>query len=181
MRYKEFSKRHRGSKLNELNEFKDKLELLYYDPEEIKPDTEDYKKDLEDRKSKIKTSSKLFDKLLNICTAQFNKFTEDQKKKINGLSRPENLTLGFTEDDLPPLEGDEKSEETIAEKVKLSLRKRKNEGTGLKFLTPDKLLTRLPILLAQIKAGNNSNKLKNESDKYCIFGISIIESPKKSL
>ena len=30
------------------------------------------------------------------------------------------------------------------------------EGTGLKILTPNKLLTRLPILLAQIKAGNNS-------------------------
>ena len=28
--------------------------------------------------------------------------------------------------------------------------------TRLKTLTPSKLLTRLPILLAQIKAGNNS-------------------------
>ena len=33
---------------------------------------------------------------------------------------------------------------------------------GLKILTPKKLLTRLPILLAQIKAGKNSYKLKNE-------------------
>ena len=29
------------------------------------------------------------------------------------------------------------------------------EGTRLKILTPNKLLSRLPILLAQIKAGNN--------------------------
>ena len=36
------------------------------------------------------------------------------------------------------------------------------EGKGLKILTPNKLLTRLPILPAQIKAGNNSYKLKNE-------------------
>ena len=36
------------------------------------------------------------------------------------------------------------------------------EGKGLKILTPNKLLTRLPIFLAQIKAGNNSYKLKNE-------------------
>ena len=36
------------------------------------------------------------------------------------------------------------------------------EGKGLKILTPNKLLTRLPILLAQIKAGNNSCNLKNE-------------------
>ena len=35
-------------------------------------------------------------------------------------------------------------------------------GTGLIILTPNKLLTRLSILLAQIKAGNNSYKLKNE-------------------
>ena len=36
------------------------------------------------------------------------------------------------------------------------------EGKRLKILTPNKLLTRLPTLLAQIKAGNNSCKLKNE-------------------
>ena len=36
------------------------------------------------------------------------------------------------------------------------------EKNALKILTPNKLLTRLPILLAQIKAGNNSYKLKNE-------------------
>ena len=37
------------------------------------------------------------------------------------------------------------------------------EGKELKILTPKKLLIRLPILLAEIKAGNNSNKLKNET------------------
>ena len=36
------------------------------------------------------------------------------------------------------------------------------EGKVLKILTSNKLLTRLPILLAQIKAENNSNKLKTE-------------------
>ena len=36
------------------------------------------------------------------------------------------------------------------------------EGKELKILTPNKLLTRLPILLVQIKAGQNSYKLKNE-------------------
>ena len=36
------------------------------------------------------------------------------------------------------------------------------KGKGLKVLTPKKLMTRLLILLAQIKTGNNSNKLKNE-------------------
>ena len=36
------------------------------------------------------------------------------------------------------------------------------QGTGLKILTPKQMLQRLPIALAQIKAGNNSESLLNE-------------------
>ena len=36
------------------------------------------------------------------------------------------------------------------------------EGTGLKILTPNQMLKRLPIALAQIEAGNNSESLLNE-------------------
>ena len=36
------------------------------------------------------------------------------------------------------------------------------EGKGLKILTPKQILQRLPIALAQIKAGNNSESLLNE-------------------
>ena len=35
-------------------------------------------------------------------------------------------------------------------------------GVGLKILTPNQMLSRLPITLAQLKAGNNSEKRKNE-------------------
>ena len=35
-------------------------------------------------------------------------------------------------------------------------------GSGLKILTPNQMLSRLPISLAQLKAGNNSEKVKNE-------------------
>ena len=35
-------------------------------------------------------------------------------------------------------------------------------GTGLKILTPKQFLQRLPIALAQVKAGNNSESLLNE-------------------
>ena len=35
-------------------------------------------------------------------------------------------------------------------------------GSRLKILTPQQMLARLPILLAQIKAGNNSQEHKNE-------------------
>ena len=36
-------------------------------------------------------------------------------------------------------------------------------GSGLKILTNKQMLNRLPILLTQIQAGNNSSKLKNEA------------------
>ena len=36
------------------------------------------------------------------------------------------------------------------------------KGIGLKILTPNQMLSRLPISLAQLKSGNNSEKLKHE-------------------
>ena len=36
------------------------------------------------------------------------------------------------------------------------------KGQRLKILTPQQMLSRLPISLAQLKAGNNSQGLKNE-------------------
>ena len=49
--------------------------------------------------------------------------------------------------DMPELESEESAEQ---------------RGQGLKILTPSQMLSRLPITLAQLKAGNNSEKLKNE-------------------
>ena len=39
---------------------------------------------------------------------------------------------------------------------------REQEETGLKILTPSQMPKRLPIALAQVKAGNNSESLLNE-------------------
>ena len=36
------------------------------------------------------------------------------------------------------------------------------KGTELEILTPKQMLQRLPIALAQVKAGNNSGNLLNE-------------------
>ena len=36
------------------------------------------------------------------------------------------------------------------------------EGKRLRILTTDQMIKRLPISLAQVKAGNNSEKFKNE-------------------
>ena len=43
-----------------------------------------------------------------------------------------------------------------------AVERRNQQRQGLKILTPDQMLSRLPITLAQLKAGNNSRKLINE-------------------
>ena len=49
----------------------------------------------------------------------------------------------------------------IAEKV-LDFNKQKQKGQGLKIITPNQMLGRLPISLSQLKVGNSSEKLKDE-------------------
>ena len=52
----------------------------------------------------------------------------------------------------------------------------KAKGTGLKRLNNKQMLNRLPILLAQIQAGNNSIKLKNEARQilYSLYRSKIL-------
>ena len=49
----------------------------------------------------------------------------------------------------------------IVERI-LELNSKNQLGLGLKILTPNQIVKRLPISLAQLKAGYNSEKLKNE-------------------
>ena len=49
----------------------------------------------------------------------------------------------------------------IVEKI-FEFNRQNQEGQGYKIITPDQLISRLPITVAQLKAGNNSEKLKNE-------------------
>ena len=46
--------------------------------------------------------------------------------------------------------------------VGYKVKQNKTTGTGLKILTLKQMLQRLPIALAQVKAGNNSESLLNE-------------------
>ena len=55
--------------------------------------------------------------------------------------------------------------------VSKSIHEAKLEGKGLKMLTPNQMLKRLSIALAQIKAGNNSESLLMKSDKLFIICI----------
>ena len=45
----------------------------------------------------------------------------------------------------------------------LKFNKQNQQGEGLKIITPNQTPSRLPISLAQLQAGNNSEKLKNET------------------
>ena len=49
----------------------------------------------------------------------------------------------------------------IVEKI-LDFDNQNQKGQRLKMLTPNQMLSRLPITLAQLKVGNNSEKLKND-------------------
>ena len=49
----------------------------------------------------------------------------------------------------------------VIEKI-LEFNYQAQRGRGLKILTPDQMLSRLPITLAQLKAGNNSEILKKK-------------------
>ena len=56
----------------------------------------------------------------------------------------------------------EKPNEVVNAVEKILEFNEQQKGKGLKILTPNQMLSRLPISLAQLKAGNNSEKLKNE-------------------
>ena len=84
-------------------------------------------------------------KLVNI----FNSGLKDLKEKIKKMSKEERK-----------IEKPDKIVK-IVKKI-LNFNKQDQEGKGLKILTPNQMLSRLPIALAQLKAGNNSERLKNE-------------------
>ena len=54
----------------------------------------------------------------------------------------------------------------IVEKI-IEFNDRNQREKGLKILTPNQMLSRLPISLAQLKAENNSENLKMKLGNYC--------------
>ena len=77
-----------------------------------------------------------------------------QVEKESDEESNEESTLGnehIDATDMSDLEGEESAVE-----------RRNQQAQGLKMLTPNQMLSRLAISLAQLKAGNNSKKLKNE-------------------
>ena len=102
--------------------------------------------------SEVKNKQNEFlNKLSNI---KIGKKTPEQKEVINNLEKFYNSreeVINFFRDYIEMLSDanyDAKQNET--------------KGTGLKILTPKQMLQRLPIALAQVKAGNNSESLLNK-------------------
>ena len=85
-------------------------------------------------------------KLINLI----NSGLKDLKKEIKKMSEAE------IEDEDP------ESIVKIVEKILKFNEQNQQEVQGIKTLTPNQMLNRLPIALAQLQAGNSSNKLKNE-------------------
>ena len=119
-----------------------------------------------------------YNDIVNDVEAIVNKpiITRNQEKMAEFMSllkiipNPEKSNKQPDTTDMPELE----SEESAAER-------RNQPGQGLKILTPDQMLSRLPITLAQLKAGNNSQNLINEIRQYCILCIVQENQPKQSI
>ena len=79
----------------------------------------------------------------------FNSGLKDLKEEIKIMSKEER------EIESPELIA------KIAEMI-FKFNKQDQQRKGLKILTPKQMLSRLPITLGQLKAGNNLEKLKNE-------------------
>ena len=67
------------------------------------------------------------------------------------------------------------------EKDKSVVHKSTQTGEGLKILTPYQMLNRLPISLVQLKAGNNSKKLKKFNKTPIVFSVPFKKTYKTNL
>ena len=118
-----------------------------------------YKKDEKDKKDKEDKEDKESPELLSIQSFLDDINNEHIKNKKDAFKKIKDIKNDVKSKDLKDIVkelefsifgyDDEKSEEELS-------------GFGLKILTYKQMLNRLPILLAQIQAGNNSKSLKNE-------------------
>ena len=77
--------------------------------------------------------------------------SEEQKKTTDNLKNPYNSRQEVV-----------KMFNDYARNISRNIYDSKQAGTGFKILTPKQMLQKLPIALAQIKVGNNSQSLLNE-------------------
>ena len=109
----------------------------------------------------------LFIKVQMICTKNYARQKEKKKKNEDQaylikemLNRMKEVIKNVSKNRKFKIEENEKTI-NIVERV-LYFNQLDQSGQGLKILTPNQMPSRLPISLAHLKAGNNSEKLKNE-------------------
>ena len=96
-----------------------------------------------------KNTQKEYNKQLNLIRrGNKNNIQKETLNNINNLYNARDMAIKFIED----------YGSMILEVKRLA----RQEGEGLKILTPNQMLKRLSIALAQVKAGNNSESLLNE-------------------
>ena len=93
---------------------------------------------------------------------------------INQFSKNNIISKNEKFYDVPKNMPDLESEESAAER-------RKQKGQGFKILTPNQILSRLLISLAQLKAGNNSEKLRKLNWKLKLYNYYILCTDQKNL
>ena len=98
--------------------------------------------------------------------------TKDKKKNID-LAELIKIRWSNLKDEIEKMSQDEKETEKpdkileIVEKILVFNRENwKQQGLGSKILTSNQMLSRLPTALAQLKAGNNSEKVKKEIRQF---------------
>ena len=107
--------------------------------------------------SAILTQTSMLEKLIDASDERKKYMVESINKK---LTKMKNIVKNAPKDKVSRVEEDEKIID-IVERI-LELNSEKQLGQGLKILTPDQMLSRLPISSAHLKAGNNSEKIKNK-------------------
>ena len=98
--------------------------------------------------------------ITKLKTASYEK-NKNMVESINKkLTKLKNIVKNVPKSEVSKVEENKKITD-IVERI-IELNSEKQLGLGLKILTPDQMLRRLPITLAQLKAGSNSEELKNE-------------------
>ena len=121
--------------------------------QQIKDQETEIDKELFKKYFEYQSPSEMLDNLLSLDNLRRNEVSEKIGNHFEYLSDKVK--------ELPPNEG--VKEKKILEIIQKILEfNRQQQGQGLKILRPNQMLSRLPISLAQLKAGNNSKKLKNE-------------------
>ena len=93
------------------------------------------------------------------------KLIDDECKLLRSKSNQTKSDKQPDTTDMPKIEEPDTTDMSDLESEESAAQGRNQQGKGLKILIPNQMLSRLPISLAQLKVGNNSEKLKNEIRK----------------